>query len=109
MQRILFATLVLLATHANGQPKIGTPAPEITLNDLNGSPVSLSSLKGKVVLIDFWASWCGPCRKANPGLVKMYARLKQKGFEIYGISLDDEKQPWKHAIDQDGITWIQVN
>lgn len=88
---------------------IGEQAPEINLPDLSGKNVSLTSLKGKVVLVDFWASWCGPCRKEMPNVVKAYAKYKDKGFEIYGVSLDMDKPSWEQAIVKDGITWIQVS
>lgn len=89
--------------------KNGETAPEINLPDQNGNPVALSSFKGKVVLIDFWASWCGPCRREMPNVVAAYKKYKSKGFEIYGVSLDREKQDWLDAIKKDGITWTQVS
>lgn len=88
---------------------IGQQAPEISLPNTEGIPVALSSLRGKVVLIDFWASWCGPCRKEMPNVVKAYAKFKHKGFEIFGVSLDKEKDRWLEAIAKDGITWPQVS
>jgi len=88
---------------------IGQTAPDINLPSPDGKEIALSSLKGKVVLIDFWASWCGPCRKEMPNVVKAYARYKDKGFEIYGVSLDQEKDRWVEAIAKDGITWPQVS
>lgn len=88
---------------------IGQPAPEISLPSPDGKEIALSSLRGKVVLIDFWASWCGPCRKEMPNVVKAYAKFKNKGFEIYGVSLDKEKDRWVEAITKDGITWPQVS
>ena len=87
----------------------GQEAPEINLPDVNGNDLALSSLRGKVVLIDFWASWCGPCRKEMPNVVKAYTKFKDKGFEIYGISLDQTKEKWLEAIKADGITWPQVS
>lgn len=88
---------------------IGQVAPEIKLPTPDGKEIALSSLKGKIVLIDFWASWCGPCRKETPNVVKAYAKFKNKGFEIYGVSLDKEKNKWVEAIAKDGITWPQVS
>lgn len=88
---------------------IGEMAPDINLPSPDGTPIALSSLKGKVVLIDFWASWCGPCRKEMPNVVKAYAKFKNKGFEIFGVSLDKEKDSWVEAIAKDGITWPQVS
>lgn len=87
----------------------GQPAPEIELETPEGKELALSSLKGKVVLIDFWASWCGPCRKEMPNVVKAYAKFKNKGFEIFGVSLDQDKARWIEAIQKDGITWPQVS
>lgn len=87
--------------------KLGMDAPDIKLPDPSGKVRSLSSLKGKVVLLDFWASWCGPCRKANPHVVEMYNKYKGKGFDVFSVSLDrpDGKQKWIDAIKQDGLVW----
>lgn len=90
---------------------IGKKAPDFTQNDPDGNPVSLSDFSGKYLLLDFWASWCGPCRQENPNLVKAYAAYKDKGFEILGVSLDnqDGKEAWLNAIKKDGLTWTQVS
>ncbi len=88
---------------------IGQQAPEIVLPTPDDKELALSSLKGKIVLVDFWASWCGPCRKEMPNVVKAYAKFKDKGFEIYGVSLDQDKGRWVEAIQKDGITWPQVS
>ena len=88
---------------------IGQFAPEISLPSPDGKEIALSSLKGKLVLIDFWASWCGPCRKEMPNVVKIYSKFKNKGFEIYGVSLDQDKEKWMEAITKDGINWPQVS
>jgi thiol-disulfide isomerase/thioredoxin len=84
---------------------IGATAPEIALADTEGKIRKLSSLKGKVVLIDFWASWCGPCRKENPNVVAMYKKYHDKGFEIYSVSLDKERSSWIAAIAKDNLAW----
>jgi peroxiredoxin len=88
---------------------IGDIAPDIFLPNPQGKMISLSSLKGKYVLIDFWASWCAPCRQENPNVVRMYQTYKDKGFEIYGVSLDQDKDAWIDAIQRDGLTWAQVS
>lgn len=84
---------------------VGSEAPEIMVSDPEGKQIALSSFRGKVVLIDFWASWCGPCRKENPNVVKVYQKYKDKGFEIFGVSLDKEKGAWLQAIAADKLTW----
>jgi thiol-disulfide isomerase/thioredoxin len=87
--------------------KVGMPAPEISLPGPDGKVRSLSSLKGKVVLLDFWASWCGPCRRANPHVVEVYNKYKDKGFDVFSVSLDkpDGKDKWVEAIKKDGLVW----
>ncbi|TLU98038.1 TlpA disulfide reductase family protein [Dyadobacter luticola] len=84
---------------------VGEMAPDFTLTSPEGKPVALSSLRGKFVLIDFWASWCGPCRMENPNVVRMYDKFKDKGFDIYGVSLDDNEKAWKTAISRDNLKW----
>jgi thiol-disulfide isomerase/thioredoxin len=84
---------------------VGSAAPEIELTDVDGKLRKLSSLKGKVVLIDFWASWCGPCRKENPNVVAMYNKYKDKGFEIFSVSLDKDRESWVRAIAKDNLSW----
>jgi peroxiredoxin len=88
---------------------IGSVAPDFTQNDPEGKPVALSSLRGKYVLIDFWASWCGPCRRENPNVVAAYNEFKDKNFTILGVSLDQDKDRWLQAIQADNLTWTQVS
>ncbi|MBP6686873.1 MAG: AhpC/TSA family protein [Lacibacter sp.] len=90
-------------------PAIGTMAPDITMPDVNGKNFSLSSLKGKYVLVDFWASWCGPCRGENPNLVAAYNKYKSKNFTILGVSLDKTKDAWLEAIKKDGLSWTHIS
>ncbi len=84
---------------------VGALAPDIALSDPDGNIRKLSSLKGKVVLVDFWASWCGPCRKENPHVVAMYGKYHDKGFEIYSVSLDKDRDSWLAAIAKDNLVW----
>lgn len=92
-----------------GSTFINSAAPDFTLPDVNGKPVSLSQFKGKYVLVDFWASWCKPCRIENPHVVKAYQQFKNKNFTVLGVSLDKEKAPWIEAIKADGLSWTHVS
>lgn len=87
----------------------GAVAPEISLPDPDGKIVNLSSLRGKIVLVDFWASWCGPCRRENPNMVKIYNAYNSKGFEIFGVSLDKTKEAWTKGIADDKLIWTHVS
>ena len=93
------------------QGAVGTAAPEISLPDVNGKEVKLSSYKGKYVLVDFWASWCGPCRRENPNVVAALNKFKGKNFDILGVSLDKpgEKEKWLEAIKEDKLTWTHIS
>lgn len=88
---------------------VGMPAPDISQPGPDGNPISLSSLKGQYVLVDFWASWCSPCRKENPNLVKAYNQYHDKGLAIFGVSYDTKKDKWEAAIQKDGLTWAHVS
>ena len=112
----LFFTLFIAAvsqfTARAQMPAIGTKATELNYKDPNGKLISLSSLKGNIVLLDFWASWCGPCRRNNPAVVALYNQYQGKkwvkgvkGFTVYSVSLDQNAEAWKQAIKQDGLVW----
>jgi peroxiredoxin len=88
---------------------VGKQAPELSLPDINGNQVKLSSYKGKYVLVDFWASWCLPCRRENPNVVDAYNKYKNKNFTIVGVSLDKEKEDWVNAVQKDKLSWTQVS
>jgi peroxiredoxin len=89
----------------NGQYAAGDEALDIVMADPDGNIRKLSDLRGKVVLLDFWASWCGPCRRENPNVVKAYEKYNSQGFEVFSVSLDSNADRWKQAIEQDGLVW----
>lgn len=89
--------------------QIGQPAIDFTMNDTTGKSITLSSLKGNILLVDFWASWCGPCRAENPNVVKAYAGFHKKGFDVLGVSFDRKKDKWEKAIKDDKLTWAHVS
>ncbi len=88
---------------------IGQPAPRSHCQTLRAKVIPLSSMKGKYVLVDFWAKWCGPCRRENPNVVRAYKKYKDRGFTVYGVSLDRSKDDWEKAIAEDGLTWTHVS
>jgi len=88
---------------------VGSIAPEIISNDTTGNPISLSSFRGKYVLLDFWAAWCRPCREENPNILKNYETFKDRGFEVFQVSLDRSKKDWVRGIKQDMLPWVNVS
>ena len=109
---ITVIVLLSLAIYSNAQREVANindPRLQIKLPTVSGDSITLAAQKGKVILLDFWASWCMPCRAANKKLVKLYEKYNPQGFEIFGVSLDQEKNDWEKAIKKDKITWLQVN
>lgn len=100
----LLCNLEALAQSASA----GMRAPEIRLSDIEGKPFRLSSLSGTVVIVDFWASWCMPCRLANPSLVRLHKQYAPKGLQVVSVSLDDDRQAWARAVKADKLVWTQL-
>lgn len=108
---ILLLGFIVFGFTIDSMPQKGEKVEYFELVGPNGKTMKLSKLKGKMVLIDFWASWCGPCRRENPNVVEAYEKYKKvkfkegKGFEVYSVSLDRDKDKWRSAIETDGLTW----
>jgi thiol-disulfide isomerase/thioredoxin len=115
MKKLFYTPLLLLlftiSTLYSLAQEVGEKAPEIELTSNTGKKINLTDLKGKVVLVDFWASWCGPCRRENPNVVEAFSKyhkskfLNAKGFEVFSVSLDKNEQAWLEAIKKDNLTW----
>jgi peroxiredoxin len=109
MKKTFLSIIILLGSFvSSAQLKIGERTPEISLPNAKDSLINLSSYTGKVVLIDFWASWCAPCRAANPYIQKLYKKYRADGFEVFAVSLDIKKEAWLKAIKKDKLTYTLV-
>jgi len=104
-----YVTLINEKINVLKKVAIGQPATDFTMNDMEGNPVMLSSLYGKYLLVDFWASWCGPCRNENPNVVLSYKTYKDSGYDILGVSFDKNKDNWLKAVKADNLTWHHVS
>ena len=110
MKRTFLAVLILFGSVVvKAQLRVGELAPDIVLPGKTDTIIKLSSLNGKVVLIDFWASWCGPCRAENPNVVAAYNEFKDKNFTVLGVSLDQNKKSWLKAIQDDKLSWKNIS
>ncbi|WP_052495949.1 TlpA disulfide reductase family protein [Pedobacter lusitanus] len=109
VQKSVFGTKLNAMIAVKKKSSIGQPIMEFSQPDESGNLVSISSFKGKYVLLDFWASWCGPCRAENPNILKAYNQFKDKGFNIFSVSIDNNKEKWLKAINDDHLSWIQVS
>ena len=110
MKKTFLSIIILLGSLvSSAQLKMGERTPEISLPNAKDSLINLSSFTGKVILIDFWASWCAPCRAANPYIQKLYKKYRANGFEVFAVSLDVKKEAWLKAIKKDKLTYTQVN
>lgn len=105
---IVLFTLIATVSTASAQIKVGDPFPDVQLQNNKNATIKLHSFKGKTVLVDFWASWCAPCRLANKNLVKMYDQYKGQNFEIVSISIDNDKTKWLKAIEKDKMKHQQL-
>ncbi len=109
MQESFYGLKLKKVVDALQATSIGKAAPDFTLNDVNDKPIQLSSLQGKYILLDFWASWCRPCRMENPNVVKAFETFKNKNFTVLGVSLDEDKAAWLNAIAKDNLMWQHLS
>jgi len=109
IQQSFYGREIVKALESDARTAPGKIAPDFTQKDTTGKDLQLSAMRGSYVLVDFWASWCGPCRKENPNVVAAYNKYHEKGFDIIGVSLDNKKEAWTKAIRADGLTWYHVS